>query len=436
MDFVSNKEAQIKEMLKALGKAELLDLYEAVPKSLILPPPSHDDGLSEMEGLNLMESLAQKNSFPSYKSYLGAGAYDHYVPALVGAVISKSEFLTAYTPYQAEASQGMLEAIFEYQSAVAALTGMEVANASVWDAASATAEAALMAIRIQKGRDTLFVADTLNPRYLAVLKTYLASTGVKVAMIPFVDSGQINLEVLSQVLNDKSIGVLIQSPNVLGVIEPSSEISRLAHEKGALVIQNGNPLAYALFAPPGETGVDIAVGDTQPFGIPLQFGGPYAGYMATRLPFVRQLPGRLVGETVDNQGRKGYTLTLQAREQHIRREKALSNICTNQALMALSSLVAILWYGKEGVKELALTNYQRAAYLKNHLPDTLSGPVFNEFAVRFKRPLDEVKAHFRRHGIEPGWECPLFSDCLIVAVTEKKTKADLDRYLEVAHDCI
>jgi glycine dehydrogenase subunit 1 len=294
----------------------------------------------------------------------------------------------------------------------------------------------LMAIRLQKGRDTLLVAETLNPRYRAVLETYLTPVGVKIVTLPFQKSGELDLEALGSALNEKSVAVLIQSPNVLGVIEPTAEISRLAHEKGALVIQNGNPLAYALFASPGETGVDIAVGDTQPFGIPLQFGGPYAGYMATRLSYVRQLPGRLVGETVDTQGRKGYTLTLQAREQHIRREKALSNICTNQALMALSSLVAILWYGKEGVKELALTNYRRAAYLKSHLPHTLTGPVFNEFTVRFKRPLDEVKAHFRRHGIEPGWPCPLFSDGLIVAVTEKRTKADLDRYLEVAHDCI
>lgn len=434
MDFVSNKEDQIEEMLKTLNRGDLLELYEAIPKELRLPPPVEDDGLSEFEGLKIMESLALKNTFPRFTSYLGGGAYEHHVPALVGAVTSKSEFLTSYTPYQPEASQGMLQAIFEYQSAICALTGLRAANASVWDGASATFEAALMSLRINKGRRDLLVFETLNPRYEAVLKQYLGAGQGVIRHVARQKNGQVDLSRLEEMLSANTAAILVQSPNSLGVVEEMEAIVKLAKGKGALVVQVANPMAYGLYQTPGETGVDIAVGDTQPFGIPLNFGGPYAGYMAAKEEFVRQLPGRIAGETVDTEGKVAYTLALQAREQHIRREKALSNICTNQALSALASLVAILWYGKEGVKELALTNFQRASYLKSKLPDTLEGPIFNEFAVRFNRPLAEVKAHFRKHGIEPGWQSPLYSDRLIVAVTETKSKADLDRYLEVAHD--
>lgn len=436
MDFISNKKAQIEEMLKVLGKKDVLELFSAIPPSILLPAPVEDDGLSEYEGLKLMEKISSQNSFPALKNYLGAGAYEHHIPALVAAVTSKSEFLTSYTPYQAEVSQGMLQIIFEYQSAITALTGFDVANASVWDGASAVAEGVLMAMRIQKERKELVVFETLLPQYKAVLDQYLLNHDVAIKIIPLDPNGQADLHKLKAALNDQTIAVLLQSPNSLGVLENVTEISKLAHEKGALVIQAGNLLAYGIYAPPGETGVDIAVGDSQPFGLSLNFGGPYAGYMATKTAFQRQIPGRLVAEAKDSQGRTGYVLALQAREQHIRREKALSNICTNQALAALSSLVAILYYGKEGVKELALTNFERASYLKSHFPDALAGPSFNEVAIKFKRPLSEVQCHFRKNGIEPGWISPLFKDRLIVAVTETKSKEDLDHYVEVAHDYI
>ena len=436
MDFVSNKQTQIDEMLKVLGREDLLELYEAVSKDLILPSPKINDGISELEGIALMEALSKKNTFPSFKSYLGSGAYEHYVPALVGSTISKPEFLTSYTPYQPEGSQGMLQAIFEYQSAICALTDMDAANASVWDGATATSEAALMALRIHKNRSKLLMFETLNPRYQATVRQYVDKNIADIKTVAAQANGQGDLEALKKALSDDVAAVIVQSPNALGVVEDMEAISKLAKEKGALVIQNGNPLAFGIYQTPGECGVDIAVGDTQPFGIPLNFGGPYAGYMATKQEYVRQLPGRIAGETLDTKQRRAYTLALQAREQHIRREKALSNICTNQALMALSSLVAILWYGKEGVKELALTNFQRASYLKKGLKNTLEGPIFNEFLVRFKTPLPEVLAHFRKHGIEPGCPTPLFKDGLVVAVTEMKTKSDLDRYLEVARECI
>lgn len=427
MDFASNQAAQIESMLNKLGIESIEDLFEAIPASLSLPPPATDDGLSEMEGLRHIESLAAKNTFSRFDNYLGAGAYEHYIPALVPAITSKSAFLTSYTPYQAEAAQGLLQATFEYQTTICALTGMDVANASVWDGAAAAAEAVLMALRINPGKRKLLIFETVHPHYEAVVRQYLHRYSIEIKKVPFDPAtGQAFFQPEADVS-----AVLVQSPNLLGVIEDMKSICQKAE---AIVIQIGNPMAYGLYAPPGETGVDIAVGDTQPFGIPLNFGGPYAGYMATKSIHQRQLPGRLVGEAKDSKGRVGYTLTLQAREQHIRREKALSNICTNQALSALSSLIAILWYGKEGIQKLALTNFQRASYLKSLLPSTLSGPIFNELAVGFKKPLKEVLEGFRKAEIEPGWPCPLLKNHLVVAVTETKTKAMLDRWAEVAHD--
>ena len=442
MDFISNQNPQIEEMLKAIGIKSIDELFAAIPPALKLKPPEDDGGMSEYEGLRLMEGLAAKNTFPSFENYLGAGAYEHHIPALVGAICSKSEFLTSYTPYQAEASQGMLQVIFEFQSAICALTGMDVANASVYDGASACAEALLMALRQQKSRSKLLVAESLHPHYRGVINQYLGSHDCQVEWIPFGQEGQSELEFLDRQLDDQTAALLIQSPNFFGRMEAVKEFSARAKEKGVLTILCANPLAYGIYASSVEQGADIAVGDCQPFGLALEFGGPYAGYMACRQELVRQLPGRLAGETVDAQGRRGFVLTLQAREQHIRREKATSNICTNQALAALASLVAMLWYGKEGVPALALTNYQRAAYLRAQLADVAGlkvncqCPIFNEFVVEFKRPISEVLAHFRSHGIEPGLALgrffPSLASCLLVSVTETKSQAQLDRYVRLA----
>lgn len=441
MDFISNQQPQIEAMLAAIGVNSIEELFVDIPKNLKVKPPHHDDGLSEYEGLRLMERLAAKNTYPSFDNYLGAGAYEHHVPALVGAVCSKSEFLTSYTPYQAEASQGMLQIIFEFQSAVCALTGLDVANASVYDGASACAEALLMALRQNKPRQKLLIAESVHPHYRGVISQYLRSHEGPIEWIPFDENLQVMMTNIEQHLDDQTAAVLIQSPNFLGVLEPVKKISGIAKQVGALTILCANPLAYGLYASAAELGVDIAVGDTQPFGLPLQFGGPYVGYMSCKQELVRQLPGRLVGETVDMQGKRGFVLTLQAREQHIRREKATSNICTNQALAALASLVAILWYGKEGIHALALTNYQRAAYLREKLKQ-ISGikvydkaPIFNECVVQFDRPIADVQAQFRAQGIEPGLELgqfyPHLASCLLVAVTEVKSLEQLDRYVTV-----
>lgn len=442
MDFISNREPQIQDMLGVLGMRSIDELFSVIPQELRLKAPSQDDGMSEYEGLLLMEKIAAKNTYPSFDNYLGAGSYEHHVPAIVQAICSKSEFLTSYTPYQAEASQGMLQVIFEFQSAICALTGMDAANASVYDGASACGEALLMAFRQNKPRQKLLIADSLHPHYRQVCLQYLKSHGFLVDWIPFDQNFQSIVEAAKEKLDEEVAALLIQSPNFFGSLEPVKELFAAAKLVGASTILCANPMSYGLFPSARDYGADIAVGDCQPFGLPLQFGGPYAGYMACQTDYIRQLPGRLVGETVDAIGRRGFVLTLQAREQHIRREKATSNICTNQALAALASLITILWYGKEGVPALALTNYQLAAYLRHKLA-RVKGlavdeniPIFNEFVVRFDSPLEEVQAHFRKNGIEPGFRVdsyfPSLSSSLIVAVTETKSQEMLDRYVSVA----
>jgi glycine dehydrogenase subunit 1 len=444
MDFISNKEPQQRQMLEAIGVKSIDDLFVAIPEKLRVPRPTHDDGLSEMEGMRLMESIADKNTFIKRDNYIGAGAYEHHVPAIIGSLTSKGEFLTAYTPYQPEASQGMLQIIFEFQTAVATLTGMDVSNASLYDGASACAEAVLMSLRLQKERNRIVIAETLNPLYRDVVEQYTSSLGVELVILPATAEGLLDIQALDSLVNDKTAAILLQYPNFLGLVDRVQEASTIAKAAGALTIVCANPMAYALYRTAGEMGADIAVGDMQPLGLPLNYGGPYVGYIACRKDLVRQMPGRIVGETVDTHGRKGYVLTLQAREQHIRREKATSNICTNQSLAALATLIGTLWYGKKGLPKLALENYRRAAYLRENLlkiPGMLGlghGPYFNEFAVKFPQPAKEVLEHFRKHNIEPGLDItrfdPRFADYILVAVTEMKTKEQLDRYLTAAKE--
>lgn len=442
MDFISNKKAQVDAMLASLKISSVDELFQNIPKILLLPRQADDDGLSEFEGMSLMREIAAKNTFPCLANYLGAGAYEHHIPALVGFICSKSEFLTSYTPYQAEASQGMLQAIFEYQSVICELTGMDVANASLYDGASACAEALLMALRLNKGRNKVVIAKSLHPHYREVVEQFLSCHGTQIEWIPYDAEGKLDASTAFRLIDDKTAAVLLQYPNYFGIIDDIAPVFAKAKNFQTLTILSANPLVYGLYSSAHELEADIAVGDTQPFGLPLQYGGPYVGYMACREEFMRQLPGRLVGETVDLEGKRGYVLTLQAREQHIRREKATSNICTNQALAALASLVAILWYGKEGVKKLALTNFQRAAYLKSRL-EAIPGvkmmghaSFFNEFAVSFGIPFSEVDAHFRRYGIAPGVDLsryyPEWEHMLLVAVTETKCQAQLDAYVEAA----
>lgn len=367
MDFISNQATQIQEMLEAIGIATIEELFTAIPDQIKQMRPSLDDGLSELEAFGLMKAISLENTFPTMDSYLGAGAYLHHVPALVSAITSRSEFLTSYTPYQAEASQGFLQAIFEYQSAIAALTGLDASNAGVYDGASAAAESLLMTLRVQKEKRRVLIAESVHPNYRAVMEQYVRELNIEIVDIPYTSQGKIDFSIFRSLLNADTASVCVQSPNFFGIVEEMHDLSEDAHKHQALFIACGNPLAYALFQAPGEFAADISAGDTQPFGLPLHFGGPYAGYISCRKNLIRQLPGRIVGQTKDREGNKGFVLTLQAREQHIRREKATSNICTNQALATLAALVAMLWYGPEGLHRLALTNYQRAHYLSQEL---------------------------------------------------------------------
>ena len=442
MDFISNKEPQIIEMLASIGISSIDELFSDVPKHLKLARPDSDDGLSELEGSRLMEEIASRNQYHTLTSYLGGGAYEHYVPAIVSSICSKAEFLTSYTPYQAEASQGMLQAIFEFQSVVCAITGMDASNASLYDGATACAEALLMSLRLSNGKNKVVISGAINQAYLAVIEQSLNSHATQIDLIPFQADGTLDYTAAKHLIDDKTAAILLQSPNFFGVVEDLKPVSALAKECGAYTIVNGNPLSYAIYASPAELGADIAVGDMQPLGLPLQYGGPYVGYIACKNDLIRQLPGRIVGETVDTEGKRGFVLTLQAREQHIRREKATSNICTNQALAALAILVSTLWYGNEGIKKLALTNFQRASYLKNGLKAipgiTIMGevPIFNEFAFSFGRPYEQVESFFRPYGIIPGLDLgrfyPKLDGSILVAVTETKTKGDLDRYIQLA----
>ncbi|MDB2613764.1 aminomethyl-transferring glycine dehydrogenase subunit GcvPA [Chlamydiales bacterium] len=430
MDFISNKEPQIKAMLESMGVNQVEDLWDAIPESIRLKAPSFDDGLSESEGIFFMEELSKKNQFPEYESYLGGGAYDHYVPALVPFVTGKSEFLTAYTPYQPEVSQGMLQAIFEFQSIMSSITGLDVSNASVYDGASAAAEGLLMALRYFRGdKNTILIVGTLNPHYTKVVDNYFISRDTKCITV--------QEDELDQYLNEDVAAVLFSYPNFFGEIKDLKPLITKVKEAGALSILSSNPLVYALYQSANELGVDIATGDTQPFGLSLNYGGPYCGFISCTKELLRQMPGRLVGETVDRHGKKGYVLTLQAREQHIRREKATSNICTNQALAALASLVSLSWYGKEGLKQLALTNFQRASYLKENLikiegiESYSSEPFLNEFIVKIDRPLPD----FEKEKIIPGLELepyfPEMKNCYLIAVTELKSKEMLDRFIKL-----
>ncbi|HRD55826.1 MAG TPA: aminomethyl-transferring glycine dehydrogenase subunit GcvPA [Parachlamydiaceae bacterium] len=442
MDFISNKEEQNEEMLKAIGVKNVDELFSSIPDALKMPKIAEDDGLSEYEGMKLMQALAKKNQFPHFQNYLGAGAYEHHVPPIISSICSKAEFLTSYTPYQPEASQGMLQAIFEFQSALVVLTGMDVANASLYDGASAAAESMLMALRINKGRSKVLVANSIHPNYLAVVEQYLKSHEIKIELVPFLQDGSLDLKRYQELLDDQTAAVLLQYPNFFGGVDDASFVFQQAREAGALSILCANPLSFGLYKNAKEVLADIVTGDLQPFGLPLQFGGPYVGYIACQIQHLRQLPGRIVGETLDEKGKRGFVLTLQAREQHIRREKATSNICTNQALAALASLIGILWLGPKGVKELALTNYQRAAFLRENLSKIpgisiwSQSDFFNEFVVKFDLPLDAVLKKFCEKKINPGLSLSSYfkelNQHLLVAVTETKSLEDLNLYLEIA----
>ncbi len=426
--FTPHTEADVKEMLEAIGVDTLDDLFADIsPKleeELDLPP-----ALSEHEALADVNELAEEN-VAGLPIFLGAGAYDRIVPSAISAIIGRGEFLTSYTPYQPEVSQGHLQVVFEFQSVISELTGLEISNASVYDGSNAAAEAALMTARLTKRNPKVAVSRGLNPRYREVIETY----GVEVAELPF-ESGT---TVFSEVPDDAS-GVFVQSPNYFGIVEDIEAASEAAHGVGALAVAVCDPISLAVLESPGALGADIAVGEAQPLGMPLLFGGPYAGYMATHEKFVRQLPGRICGETVDEDGRLAYVLTLRGREQDIRRARANSNICTNQALTALAATVYAALMGPEGLREVAELSASKAHYLADRLqasgfriryPDA---PFLWEFAVELP-DVKKANEALLESGIVGGLD--LCDGAMLVAVTEKRTKRELDAFVEVVANAL
>jgi glycine dehydrogenase subunit 1 len=390
-------------------------------------------GKSEYEIIDYFKARASENA-NGYASFLGAGVYNHYRPVLCDVVVSRGEFLTSYTPYQAEISQGTLTTIFEFQTMVCQLTGMDVANASMYDGSSAIPEAALMAVRVTR-RDKVLVARTVHPEYREVLTTYLRHGAMPVNEVAYGKNGAIDLDNLKSQLDESVAAVIVQSPNFFGCVEQIDEIAELAHAVGALlIVAFTEAVSLGILEPPRAA--DIVVGELQSFAISPSYGGPYAGIIATKEKYVRQLPGRLVGETVDSEGRRAFCLTLATREQHIRREKATSNICTNQALLALMATVFMTVYGKEGLRELAVQNLSKAHYLASKLPLRFDAPFFNEFVASANgRSAKEINQDLLEHRIVGGLALdryyPELSGCLLLCATEMTKRADMDRVVQL-----
>ncbi|HUI42442.1 MAG TPA: aminomethyl-transferring glycine dehydrogenase subunit GcvPA [Terriglobia bacterium] len=439
MRYLPNSDSDRAEMLAALGKQSTGELFEQIParlrlrESLRLPGP-----LSEPELMEFFEQ-ASRESAREYVSLLGAGAYTHYRPVAIDALILRGEFLTSYTPYQAEISQGNLQAMFEFQTLIAQLTGMEVSNSSLYDGSTATNEGVLMAMRLTR-RDRVVFARTLHPEYRQVAATYLRQQDAQLAEVPYSPSGQIDLAALEAAVNDETAAVVVQSPNFFGVLEKWPAAAEIAHRHGALLVAVvSEPLSLAVVKPPSEA--DIVCGEAQSFGVPVAFGGPYVGFLATREKFIRQLPGRLVGETKDSEGRRGYCLTLATREQHIRREKATSNICTSQSLMALNATIYLCLLGKTGLRALAEQNLAKARYAAGELGRAagaalpFSAPHFNEFVVNAPGDAEELLAALREEKIIGGLNLerfyPELKNHLLVCVTETVPRPALDRMVEV-----
>jgi glycine dehydrogenase subunit 1 len=430
--YIANTDEQARAMLAAIGVKTIDDLFrdilpEHAPVSFDLP-----GGLSEFEVMAHLRGLAAKNT-GALVPFIGGGYYDHYVPEACAAIMSRGEFFTAYTPYQPECSQGTLQALFEYQSGICALTGMDVANASLYDGGTALYEAMMMAIRIT-GRTKIVMDSGVSPIYRKLIRSYTHNLHFEFVEPPVVH-GQTDRAAIARLVDDRTAAVIISNPNFFGVIDDHRDVAAAAHAAGALLVASVYPVVLGLLRTPAETGVDIVTGEGQSLGLPLNFGGPYLGFMATRRKFIRQLPGRIVGETVDAQGRRCFVNTLQAREQHIRREKATSNICTNAALCAVQASVFMSLLGRRGFAELAQLNLDKAEFARQTLARVpgvevkRSSPTFNEFAIHLSKDAGDVVEAMIPRGFAAGFPLgryyPGMEKYLLVAVTEKRTKAEI-----------
>ncbi|MDA8234781.1 MAG: aminomethyl-transferring glycine dehydrogenase subunit GcvPA [Clostridia bacterium] len=434
MNFLPHTEEDRREMLKTIGVASMEELFADIPPEVRLQRPLDIPGpLSELELTRHLEDLSQKNgNLNDYVSFLGAGSYDHFIPRAVNHMLQRSEFYTAYTPYQPEISQGVLTAIFEYQTMICELTGMDAANASMYDGATAMAEAVLMACESQR-RKKIVVSSTVHPAYRAVLKTYCHGQQIEVAEAPYTN-GITDLEALSELVDDQTTGVIVQQPNFFGALEKVKEMGEIAHKKGGLYITVVDPISLAILKEPADYGADIVVGEGQSLGISTSFGGPYLGFFACNGKLVRKMPGRVVGQTVDTRGQRAFVLTLQTREQHIRREKATSNICSNEALCALAATMYLTLLGKKGLVEVAKLCLQKSHFLKEQLKASgfnpaFEAPFFKEFVVKTPHPVQEINQVLLKDKIIGGLDLarfyPELKNHMLLCVTEKRTRAEM-----------
>ncbi|HDJ2194308.1 TPA: aminomethyl-transferring glycine dehydrogenase subunit GcvPA [Staphylococcus aureus] len=439
--YIPLTEKDKQEMLQTIGAKSIGELFGDVPSDILLNRDLNiAEGEAETTLLRRLNRIASKNiTKETHTSFLGAGVYDHYAPSVVDAMISRSEFYTAYTPYQPEISQGELQAIFEFQTLICELTDMDVANSSMYDGMTSFAEACILAFS-QTKKNKIVVSKGLHYQALQVLHTY-AKTRKEFEVVEIdLDGTVTDLKKLEAAVDDETAAVAVQYPNFYGSIEDLEKIHSFIEDKKALFIVYVNPLALGLLTPPGSFGADIVVGDTQPFGIPAQFGGPHCGYFATTKKLMRKVPGRLVGQTQDDEGNRGFVLTLQAREQHIRRDKATSNICSNQALNALASSIAMSALGKQGIYDIAVQNIEHANYAKQQFIkkgfEVLDGTSFNEFVVKFDKPIQQVNEELVKYNIIGGFDLGVVSDDfknhMLIAVTELRTKDEIDTFVEKA----
>ncbi|HHV38949.1 MAG TPA: aminomethyl-transferring glycine dehydrogenase subunit GcvPA [Tepidimicrobium sp.] len=445
--YIPNTKEDEQRMLETIGFDSIDDLFSDIPEDLVLDRELDlKPSMSELEVANYITKLSKENTtINDLTCFLGAGAYDHYIPSIIGHILSRSEFYTSYTPYQAEMSQGTLQYIFEYQSLICKLTGMDVSNASLYDGGTAVAEAAFMASNITR-KDEIVVSKTVNPQSREVLKTYAHLQGIKVIEVE--DNGGVtDLDKLKANVSDKTAAVIVQNPNFFGIIEDIEAIEEIAHsQRRTLLIASVDPISLGILKTPASLGVDIVVGEGQALGMPLNFGGPYLGFIATNKSHMRRLPGRIVGQTIDAEENRAFVLTLQAREQHIRREKATSNICSNQGMLTLAAAVYFVTLGKKGLREVSLQATQKAHYAMNKITESgnykplFDKPFFKEFAITSSIDADEINGKLLEEKILGGYplgeKYPQYENGILYAVTEKRSKDEIDRLSSVLEGMI
>ncbi|MBI4641303.1 MAG: aminomethyl-transferring glycine dehydrogenase subunit GcvPA [Candidatus Tectomicrobia bacterium] len=447
MRYIPNTDEDCRKMLETIGIESVDDLFTDIPEEVKLKRTLNiPESLGEPDLFAYMKRLSEENAnLETYTSFLGAGAYNHFRPGLIDHLRSRGEFSTAYTPYQPEVSQGTLQAIYEFQTLICQLTGMDIANASMYEGASALAEALLMARRITQ-RDDVILSRAIHPEYRQVSQTYLGKLDGEIKEIPFSSRGTTDLSIIEELLSEKTAAVAIQNPNFFGCVEELGQLSETIHARGALLILVVvEPISLGILIPPGSYGADIVVGEGQSFGNPISYGGPYVGLMATRQKFLRNMPGRLVGETTDTENRRGYVLTLSTREQHIRREKATSNICTNESLCALTAAIYLSVMGKRGLREVAISNLQKAHYAREQIRQLdryslpFSAPTFNEFVVNTPRPVREINQRLLEEKMIGGLDLSKFypdlGAAMLLCVTENTTRQEIDTLCEILAKC-